>query len=100
MYQTESQEIRDHLMEELDYFLLTESAWNRLISRYGLTCNSRVIARKVVELGMYMKHCKVEVYLLEFKLVIHPNFNNVKLCSFSRADTVGDLHGSCTQEGI
>ena len=78
-------------MEELDYFLLPESAWNRLISWYGLASNSMAIARKVVEHGMYMKHCKVEVYLLEFKLVIYPNFNNVKPHNFSRSDTIGDL---------
>ena len=78
-------------MEELDYFLLPESAWSMLISCYGLTSNSRAIARKVVEHGMYMKHCKVEVYLLEFKLAIYLNINDAKLHSFSQADTVGDL---------
>ena len=78
-------------MEELSYFLLPETAWNKLTSWYGLSENSSVIVRKVVEHGMYMKHCKVEVYLLEFKLCVHPNFNNVKPHSFSRGDTVGDL---------
>lgn len=95
---TEPQAVRDHLMEELDYFLLPESAWNRLISWYGLTFNSRVIARKVVEHGMYMKHCKVEVYLLEFKLVIHPNFNIVKPHNFSRGDTVGYMEAVLKKE--
>ena len=95
---TEPQAVRDHLMEELDYFLLPESAWNRLISWYGLTCNSKVIARKVVVHGMYMKRCKVEVYLLEFKLVIYPDFNNIKPHSFSRADTIGDLEAVLKKE--
>ena len=90
--------LRDHLMEELDYFLLPESAWSKLTSWYGLLEQSMVIARKVVEHGMYMKHCKVEVYLLEFKLTIYPNFNNCKSHSFSRADTIGYLEAVLRKE--
>ena len=85
-------------MEELDYFLLPESAWTMLISWYGLTSNSRVIARKVVEHGMYIKHMKVEVYLLEFKLTVHPNIDSFKCHRFSRGDTVGDLEAILRKE--
>lgn len=85
-------------MEELDYFLLPEGAWSKLTSWYGLSQNSRPLARKVVEHGMYMKHCKVEVYLLEFKLCVHPNFNNIKPRSFSRADTVDGLEKALKEE--
>ena len=45
-----------------------------------------------------MKHCKVEVYLLEFKLCVHPNFNNVRTRSFSRADTVDGLEKALKEE--
>lgn len=93
-----SDSVRDHLMEELDYFLLPESAWAKLVSWYQLSQKSRPLARKVVEHGMYMKHCKVEVYLLEFKLSLHPNLNNSKTRSFSRADTVGDLEAALKEE--
>ena len=85
-------------MEELNYFLLPEIAWYKLTSWYGLLEQSTVIARKVVEHGMYMKHLKVEVYLLELKLIIHPNINNFKLHSFSRGDTVGYLEAVLKQE--
>ena len=85
-------------MEELDYFLLPESAWNMLTSWYGLTSNSRVIARKVEEYGMLLKHMKVEVYLLVFKLTVHPNINDFKPCSFSRGDTVADLEAVLRKE--
>ena len=47
---------------------------------------------------MHMRHLKVEVYLLEFKLVIDPNFNNVKPHDFSQADTVGDLEDVLRRE--
>ena len=54
----------------------------------------------MVEHGIYMKRMRVEVYLLEFKIAIYPNVNNVKLHSFSRADTVGDVEAVATKEGI
>ena len=85
-------------MEVLDYFLLPESAWNMLTSWYGLTSKSRAIARKVVEHGLYMKHLKVEVYLLEFKLTIYPNISDFKYHSFSRIDTIGDLEAVMKEE--
>ena len=47
--------------------------------------------RKVVEHGLYMKHCQVEVYLLEFKLCTHANPSDVVTEKFSRACTVGEL---------
>ena len=80
--------LREHLMDEINYFLLTETAWRKLSSWYGLSSGSKVVARKVVEYGLYNKHCKVEVYLLEFKLCVHPNLNDIRKREFSRADTV------------
>ena len=85
-------------MEELDYFLLPEAAWTKLTSWYGLSQNSRPLARKVVDHGMYMKHPEVEVYRLKFKLSLHPNLNSTKLQRFSRADTVGDLEAIMKEE--
>lgn len=85
-------------MEELDYFLLPERAWFMLTSWYDLSRDSRPVVRKVVEHGMYTKHNKVEVYLLEFKLTVHPNLHIAKTRSFSRADTVGDLEAAIREE--
>ena len=39
--------LKDHLMEELDYALLSKAAWNRLICWYGLSATSRPICRSV-----------------------------------------------------
>ena len=47
---------------------------------------------------MYIKYCKVEVYLLEFKLSLHPNLNSTKPRSFSRGDTVGYLEAVMKEE--
>jgi ubiquitin carboxyl-terminal hydrolase 4/11/15 len=85
-------------MEELDFFLIPESAWNKLTSWYGLEEQSTVIARKVAVHGIYMKHLKVEVFLLEFKLTIHPNIDDFKHHSFSRGDTVEYLEAVLRKE--
>ena len=90
--------VRYHLMEELDYSLLPQTAWGLVILWYGLSENSKPIARKVVEHGIYMKHCKVEVYLLEFRLSLYPNTESTKTRLFSRADTVGDLEAALREE--
>ena len=91
------------MRKELDYFLLPETAWNTLTSWYGLSQSSSVIARKVIEyVDTYMMKQTnieyVEVYLLEFKLAIHPNISDFKCCSFSRIDTVGDLKAALRKE--
>ena len=47
------------------------------------------IARKVIEQGMFVKHCKVEVYLMDLKLCQNSEIDNHVLKQFSRADTIG-----------
>lgn len=44
---------------------------------------------QVVEHGLFVKHCKVEVYLLELKLCENSDPTNVLSCHFSKADTIG-----------
>lgn len=44
---------------------------------------------QVVESGLFVKHYKVEVYLLELKLCESSNPDNLVSCHFSKADTVG-----------
>ncbi len=46
--------------------------------------------RRVVKYGLYMRHCTVEVYLMEFKLCVHPNLDAIKKREFSRSNTVGE----------
>lgn len=46
---------------------------------------------QVVEHGMFVKHCKVEVYLLELNLCENENMDNVVTRHFSKADTIGEL---------
>ncbi|XP_072233383.1 ubiquitin carboxyl-terminal hydrolase 15-like isoform X2 [Leuresthes tenuis] len=80
--------IKEHLIDELDYILVPTEGWNKLVSWYGLTEAQEPIARKVVEQGMFVKHCKVEVYLTELKLCEDSNMDNVITRRFSKADTI------------
>ncbi|XP_032299188.1 ubiquitin carboxyl-terminal hydrolase 15 isoform X4 [Coturnix japonica] len=84
----DSQSLKEHLIDELDYILLPTEGWNRLVSWYTLMEGQEPIARKVVEQGMFVKHCKVEVYLTELKLCENGNMNNVVTRRFSKADTI------------
>uniref|UniRef100_A0A671TUQ0 Ubiquitin carboxyl-terminal hydrolase 15 n=1 Tax=Sparus aurata TaxID=8175 RepID=A0A671TUQ0_SPAAU len=80
--------IKEHLIDELDYILVPTEGWNKLVSWYGLKEGQEPIARKVVEQGMFVKHCKVEVYLTELKLCEDSNMDNVITRRFSKADTI------------
>ena len=82
--------LKQHLIDELDYNLLPEEAWFKLVSWYGVTSDQHALPRKVVEHGMYVKNFKVEVYLMEFKLSQHSDPNTLIPKQFSRGDTVGE----------
>ncbi|MGH0161487.1 UNVERIFIED_CONTAM: hypothetical protein FKN15_041043 [Acipenser sinensis] len=84
----DSLSLKEHLIDELDYILVPTEGWNKLVSWYGLTENQEPVARKVVEQGMFVKHCKVEVYLTELKLCEDGNMDNLVTRRFSKADTI------------
>jgi hypothetical protein len=44
---------------------------------------------QVVENGVFVKHCKVEVYLLELRLCKDFNLENEIRHKFSKSDTIG-----------
>ncbi|XP_020789546.1 ubiquitin carboxyl-terminal hydrolase 4 [Boleophthalmus pectinirostris] len=87
----ETQALKEHLIDELDYVLVPTEAWNKLVSWYGCLEDQRPIVRKVVEHGMFVKHCKVEVYLLELNLCENDNMENVVTRHFSKADTIDTI---------
>uniref|UniRef100_A0A8C2W9U0 Ubiquitin carboxyl-terminal hydrolase n=1 Tax=Cyclopterus lumpus TaxID=8103 RepID=A0A8C2W9U0_CYCLU len=87
----ETQALKEHLIDELDYVLVPTEAWKKLVSWYGCLEGQRPIVRKVVEHGMFVKHCKVEVYLLELNLCENDNMDNVVTRHFSKADTIDTI---------
>ncbi|KAJ8372031.1 hypothetical protein AAFF_G00295430 [Aldrovandia affinis] len=87
----ETQCLKEHLIDELDYVLMPTEAWLKLLSWYGCLQGQCPIVRKVVEHGMFVKHCKVEVYLLELNLSEHNDMDNVVMRHFSKADTIDTI---------
>ncbi|XP_036122022.1 ubiquitin carboxyl-terminal hydrolase 4 isoform X2 [Molossus molossus] len=87
----ESQTLKEHLIDELDYVLVPTEAWNKLLNWYGCVEGQQPIVRKVVEYGLFVKHCKVEVYLLELKLCENSDPTNMLSCHFSKADTIATI---------
>ncbi|XP_030633163.1 ubiquitin carboxyl-terminal hydrolase 4 [Chanos chanos] len=87
----DTQTLKEHLIDELDYVLVPTEAWNKLVSWYGCLEGQRPIVRKVVEHGMFVKHCKVEVYLLELNLCENDNMDRVVTRHFSKADTIDTI---------
>ena len=49
----------------------------------------KAIPRYVIEQGMFVKHCKVEVYLMDLKLTLYPKVDDFKQRQFSRSNTIG-----------
>lgn len=43
----ESQTLKEHLIDELDYVLMPTEAWNKLVSWYGCLEGQKPIIRKV-----------------------------------------------------
>uniref|UniRef100_A0A8C6VUG6 Ubiquitin carboxyl-terminal hydrolase n=1 Tax=Nothobranchius furzeri TaxID=105023 RepID=A0A8C6VUG6_NOTFU len=87
----DTQALKEHLIDELDYVLVPTEAWNKLVSWYSCLEGQKPIVRKVVEHGMFVKHCKVEVYLLELNLCENDNMDNVITRHFSKADTIDTI---------
>ncbi|NXK46864.1 UBP4 hydrolase, partial [Chauna torquata] len=88
---TETQSLKERLIDELDYVLVPTEAWNKLVAWYGCIDGQQPIVRKVVEYGLFVKYCKVEVYLLELKLCESSDPDNVISCRFSQVDTVATI---------
>ncbi|XP_061473738.1 ubiquitin carboxyl-terminal hydrolase 4 isoform X2 [Rhineura floridana] len=88
---SEAQTLKEHLIDELDYVLVPTEAWNKLVNWYGCIEGQLPIVRKVVEYGLFVKHCKVEVYLLELKLCQNSDPANLVSSYFSKADTVATI---------
>ncbi|XP_075795728.1 ubiquitin carboxyl-terminal hydrolase 4 isoform X1 [Pelodiscus sinensis] len=93
----EIQILKEHLIDELDYVLVPTEAWNKLVSWYGCVDGQQPILRKVVEYGLFVKHCKVEVYLLELKLCENSDPTNLLTCCFSKADAVATIEKEMRQ---
>ena len=81
--------LKPSLIDELDYQLVPEEAWTKLLASYGISDGQQAVCRKVVDQGLFTKHCKVEIYLMDLKLCSNNELESVISRKFSRADTLG-----------
>lgn len=84
-------DLKERLVDELDYVLIPREGWDYLVLWHGVKGDQPDIARKVVENGMFVKHCKVEVYLVDFKLSQTDDVDNFITKSFSKAATIENI---------
>jgi len=94
LFKEDGTEIRDHLIDELDYAMVPEEVWTVLLNNFGLTQGQEPIKRKVVEHGMFVKHCKVEVYFTEFQLAENSNPEEIIKNKFSETDTLETIQNT------
>ena len=83
--------LRRRQVNESHYKLVPEEAWYMLLSWYGISRDSTVIMRQVVEYGKFVKHCNVELYPLELKACLYHNEEDYKIVTLSRYDTIHTL---------
>ena len=77
------------MISDIDYATIPKNAWDKLVEIFGLTHGQNPVARKVIDSGMFVKHCKIEVYFMELKLAENSSMNDVRSAKFSRNDTLG-----------
>jgi len=80
--------LKEHLVEDSNFTLLPESLWNKLVEWYGMQDGQEPVSRRVIDLGVFSKNLKVEIYLVELHLshMKEPEATTPK--SFSQVDTV------------
>lgn len=81
-------DIRIGLVEGLDFVLVPEFAWKLLSSWYGIVKGQQPICRQTIEFGTFVKHCKVEVYLIQLNLCNNFDLSKSVLYKFSAADLI------------
>ena len=64
LWKEDGSDIREHMIDEMDYVLVPEEAWDMMVTEFGLENNleggtSSAVKRKVVEHGMFVKQFKV-----------------------------------------
>ena len=93
---TKSDDLKNHLMEGVDYELLPVEAWESLLNWYGMVDGSVPVPRIVQEHGQYVKSLKVEVYLTKLKLCRNSDMKDCVVKKFSRNATLGRYSCMCS----
>ncbi|GLG93575.1 Ubiquitin carboxyl-terminal hydrolase 32 [Gryllus bimaculatus] len=84
-------DIRDHLVEEVDYVFVPEELWHLLVKWYGMVTDQLPIPKKVIEYGRNAKNTKIEVYPLPLRLIKDFDMDKSFVHKFSKANTIGHV---------
>jgi len=90
-------DIRELMIDEMDYVLVPEDAWKLLVGKFGVGSGCQEVRRVVVEHGMFVKHCKVEVYYMEFQLADNSSLEESHKKKFSKSDTLETIGATMRQ---
>ena len=82
-------DLKEHMMEEINYNLLPSAAWEALLKWFGMVQGSLPVPRFIQEHGRYVKDLKVEVYLTKLKLCRHSDMDDCVVKKFSKTATLG-----------
>jgi len=112
LYDPNTHCFKECLVEEIDYNVVSADEWRALYETFKMTDGQKPESRKVrrekylvrktpytlltalydlkaIDQGRFVKHCKIEIYLLELLLVENSKPQNVVKRKFSKVDTVG-----------
>jgi len=79
-------QLKRHLVEEMDYSMVPEELWNYLVEEYGVMEGQVPVRRIARETGLFLKQVRVEIYLTSFLLCQYPDIENTVEKQFSKSD--------------
>lgn len=83
--------LKAHLLDDIDYALAPESAWDELVKMYGVTEGQMPIARKVITVGSISKQSTVEIFPPEISFKLHGTSDIIKE-TISRVTSIEIVH--------
>ena len=86
------------LVDEIDFKLLPEKAWNNLVSWYEQAEGSLSLSRPVIESGNFLKQLRIEIYPLELQACLYPNQYDTRTISISRSEFLTSLYSKLLTE--
>uniref|UniRef100_A0A8C2KZK5 Ubiquitin carboxyl-terminal hydrolase n=1 Tax=Cyprinus carpio TaxID=7962 RepID=A0A8C2KZK5_CYPCA len=87
----ESQTLKEHLIDELDYVLVPTEAWNKLVSWYGCLEGQKPIIRKVPRLSLYIEYSFVVLHIMRTLFDI-PSEKEIRLWNKYMSNTYEQLN--------
>ncbi|XP_023332925.1 ubiquitin carboxyl-terminal hydrolase 4 isoform X2 [Eurytemora carolleeae] len=91
-------ELKKHMIEEMNYCMVPADIWNPMQEQFGLVEGQEPLPRTVREYGLFVKHCRVEVYLTELCLALNSDPENKIKMKFSKADTIAYIMNEMRRE--